>query len=34
MLRDTEGRLKEHTIPVWNPTLANLTLMALGSSAP
>mmetsp|Transcript_126617 Transcript_126617/g.394182 ORF Transcript_126617/g.394182 Transcript_126617/m.394182 type:complete len:149 (-) Transcript_126617:23-469(-) len=23
-----------HTVEVWNPTVANLTLMALGSSAP
>ena len=24
----------EKKVPVWNPTFANLTLMALGSSAP
>ena len=28
------GRKETRTIPVWNATVANLTLMALGSSAP
>ena len=28
------GDLKVVMVPVWNPTVANLTLMALGSSAP
>jgi len=28
------GRKEARTIPVWNSTVANLTLMALGSSAP
>jgi len=26
--------MKPTKVPVWNPTFANLTLMALGSSAP
>mgnify|MGYP001075595977 CR=1 FL=1 len=34
-LWDPEGRSKvEIETPVWNATIANLTLMALGSSAP
>ena len=28
------GTFKRTNVPVWNPTVANLTLMALGSSAP
>lgn len=28
------GEIKTVYVPVWNPTVANLTLMALGSSAP
>jgi solute carrier family 8 (sodium/calcium exchanger) len=28
------GEVKQVAVPVWNPTVANLTLMALGSSAP
>ena len=28
------GETKKVLVPVWNPTVANLTLMALGSSAP
>ena len=28
------GQLVKTKVPVWNPTVANLTLMALGSSAP
>ena len=31
---DYEGEYIEQKVPVWNPTFANLTLMALGSSAP
>mmetsp|Transcript_13616 Transcript_13616/g.23178 ORF Transcript_13616/g.23178 Transcript_13616/m.23178 type:complete len:475 (-) Transcript_13616:216-1640(-) len=34
-LRDDHGQvIKQKKVPVWNPTVANLTLMALGSSAP
>ncbi len=34
-VRDEEsGELKELKVNLWNPTIANLTLMALGSSAP
>ena len=33
-VRDEEGKLVDKKISVWNPTIANLTLMALGSSAP
>jgi Ca2+/Na+ antiporter len=29
-----EGGVRSFSILVWNPTVANLTLMALGSSAP
>ena len=28
------GRRRSVTVALWNPTIANLTLMALGSSAP
>ena len=28
------GEVRRYTITVWNATVANLTLMALGSSAP
>ena len=28
------GRRRSVTVPLWNATMANLTLMALGSSAP
>lgn len=28
------GLVVKSKVPVWNPTVANLTLMALGSSAP
>lgn len=31
---DAEGYTVVQKVPVWNPTIANLTLMALGSSAP
>ena len=31
---DYPGEVIKKKIAVWNPTLANLTLMALGSSAP
>lgn len=30
----TTGAMNHMEVPVWNPTLANLTLMAFGSSAP
>lgn len=33
-VQDKEGKLYTYQVPVWNPTIANLTLMALGSSAP
>ena len=33
-VQDKEGNLYTYQVPVWNPTIANLTLMALGSSAP
>merc|ERR1719426_425613 len=29
-----DGQKRRYTVPVWNGTVANLTLMALGSSAP
>ena len=32
--RVVNGQYKEFTVLVWNGTIANLTLMALGSSAP
>ena len=31
---DEEGKVSLYMVKVWNPTIANLTLMALGSSAP
>ena len=31
---DYGNEMIEVKVPVWNPTFANLTLMALGSSAP
>lgn len=31
---EASGELLKIKVPVWNPTVANLTLMALGSSAP
>lgn len=31
---DKEQNLYKYEVPIWNPTIANLTLMALGSSAP
>jgi solute carrier family 8 (sodium/calcium exchanger) len=31
---DEDGVMQKYTVTVWNPTIANLTLMALGSSAP
>jgi len=31
---DKEGKEFTVEMPIWNPTIANLTLMALGSSAP
>jgi solute carrier family 8 (sodium/calcium exchanger) len=31
---DKEGKRYSYDVPVWNATIANLTLMALGSSAP
>ena len=34
ILRKIDGVHKEFTVLVWNSTVANLTLMALGSSAP
>lgn len=34
MVPDSDGNLIEVEKQVWNPTIANLTLMALGSSAP
>lgn len=33
-VQDKEGKVYTYEVPVWNATLANLTLMALGSSAP
>jgi len=33
-VRDKERNIFFYELPVWNPTIANLTLMALGSSAP
>ena len=32
--RNAEGALQRRQVNLWNPTVANLTLMALGSSAP
>ena len=34
MTDEDTGEKKKVTMHVWNPTIANLTLMALGSSAP
>ena len=34
MISDSDGNLIEIEKMLWNPTIANLTLMALGSSAP
>lgn len=34
VIPDKDGKSIELEIPVWNATIANLTLMALGSSAP
>lgn len=34
MISDSDGNLIEVEKMLWNPTIANLTLMALGSSAP
>jgi solute carrier family 8 (sodium/calcium exchanger) len=31
---DNDGNRYKYEVPVWNATIANLTLMALGSSAP
>jgi len=31
---DKEGKRYTYDVPIWNATIANLTLMALGSSAP
>lgn len=31
---DKDGQTLVYQVPVWNATIANLTLMALGSSAP
>lgn len=31
---DKDGKRYTYDVPIWNPTIANLTLMALGSSAP
>jgi solute carrier family 8 (sodium/calcium exchanger) len=33
-ITDAEGKVDVVDVPVWNATIANLTLMALGSSAP
>ena len=33
-LDEQSGEYIKVNVPVWNPTVANLTLMALGSSAP
>jgi len=32
--RTTDGNVQRRQVNLWNPTVANLTLMALGSSAP
>lgn len=34
LVRDENYELVPKRVAVWNPTVANLTLMALGSSAP
>ena len=33
-VEDAEGNVRERKVEFWNATVANLTLMALGSSAP
>jgi solute carrier family 8 (sodium/calcium exchanger) len=33
-IEDGHGNVVKKLVPVWNATVANLTLMALGSSAP
>jgi len=33
-VKDNNGNTYQEKVQVWNPTVANLTLMALGSSAP
>jgi len=33
-LKDKNGNEVTIEVPIWNPTIANLSLMALGSSAP
>ena len=33
-IEDSEGNVTQRKVPRWNKTIANLTLMALGSSAP
>lgn len=33
-VEDNEGNMRQRKILFWNATVANLTLMALGSSAP
>lgn len=33
-VKNDAGLMEMRTVSVWNPTVANLTLMALGSSAP
>jgi solute carrier family 8 (sodium/calcium exchanger) len=33
-VEDSEGNTRQRKVLFWNPTVANLTLMALGSSAP
>jgi solute carrier family 8 (sodium/calcium exchanger) len=33
-IEDEQGNVKTKMVPFWNATVANLTLMALGSSAP
>jgi len=34
LISDDKGHVSEHTYLVWNPTIANLSIMSLGSSAP
>ena len=33
-VKNKDGEIMIYQVPKWNPTIANLTLMALGSSAP
>lgn len=33
-VKDKDGETYVMQVPIWNPTIANLTLLALGSSAP